>query len=100
MNQAILAIDAQANTLDDFARFVLGVMDRPVVNRTGIEGRFDIHLEFAPDDNMPMPGAAVPDPLAPSIFTALQEQLGLKLESAKGPREFLVIDSVQRPSDN
>jgi len=77
-------------------------LDRPVVNRTGLKGRFDIHLEFAPDEAIDVrqaPGAAG-GLSGPSIFTAVQEQLGLKLEPARGPREYLVIDRVERPLDN
>jgi uncharacterized protein (TIGR03435 family) len=108
-NQGILTIDAQANTLDDFAKFVLGFMDRPVINKTGIKGRFDFHLEYTPDDtsspisrgtNSGGDPAAASDSSGPSIFTALQEQLGLKLAPAKGPGDILVIDSVERPSGN
>ena len=62
---------------------------------TGVAGLFDFHLEFAPDE------AASDDPAgAPSIFTALQQQLGLKLEAGKGPGEFLVIDRVEKPTEN
>jgi len=77
---------------------------RVVVDRTGLSGRFDLELSWTPDQ---MP-AAVPggptlppvDPNGPSIFTALQEQLGLKLESATGPVPVLVVDHVERPSEN
>jgi uncharacterized protein (TIGR03435 family) len=82
-------------------------VDRPVIDKTGISGMFDMHLEFALDDTtrsaVPQnsPAAALADdPSGPSIFTALQEQLGLKLEPSKGPGEFLVIDSIERPSEN
>ena len=95
-------INAIGTTLDDFASFILRGLDRPVVNRTGLKGRFDIHLEFAPDEAIDVrqaPGAAG-GLSGPSIFTAVQEQLGLKLEPARGPREYLVIDRVERPSDN
>lgn len=78
-------------------------------------GMFDIHMEFAPDEAVPafMPGgrllgyagppAAAPqgDPIGgPSIFTAIQEQLGLKLEGGKGPSDFYSIDHVERASEN
>ena len=94
--------------VDEFSRiFLNGALDRPVIDKTGITGRFDFHLEYAPDQATPrfLPGGDVPDaapsdPPGPSIFTAVQAQLGLKLEPAKGPGEFLVIDSVVRPSDN
>jgi uncharacterized protein (TIGR03435 family) len=63
---------------------------------------FDFHLEFTPDEATPgIPASGdAGDPPGPSIFTALQEQLGLKLESGKGPMELLVIDHVERPSEN
>jgi uncharacterized protein (TIGR03435 family) len=67
----------------------------PVIDKTGITEKFDFHLEFAPDDAEP---SDEPD-AAPSIFSALG-QLGLKLDPAKGPRDFLVIDRVERPSEN
>jgi uncharacterized protein (TIGR03435 family) len=92
-------IDAQGMTIDEFSKIFLNTpaLDwRPIINKTGVAGRFDFHLEFAPDPGAPSddPGGGVP------LFAALQEQLGLKLESAKGPAEFLVIDSVERPSES
>ncbi len=94
-------VNAQGMRLDEFSKiFLNGVLDRPVIDKTGIAGRFDFHLEYAPDQATPFLPAA-PDPAGgPSIFTAVQEQLGLKLEPAKGPGEFLVIDRLDRPSDN
>lgn len=81
---------------------------RPTFDRTGLTGQFDIQLEFTPDGMLGMAGRGAPgesdnpsqpvDP-APSIFDALQ-QLGLRLEPAKGPVEVLVIDHVERPSEN
>jgi uncharacterized protein (TIGR03435 family) len=76
---------------------------RIVVDRTSLTGNFDIDLSFTPDrmpQGPPPPGAPVPsiDPNGPSIFTALQEQLGLKLESEQAPVEVLVIDHVERPT--
>jgi len=69
-----------------------------MVNKTGITGLFDFHLEFAPDE---APGAgATGEAAGPSIFTALDRQLGLKPELAKAPSDFLVIDHVERPSAN
>jgi uncharacterized protein (TIGR03435 family) len=100
-------------SLDDLAT-ALGIdLDRIVINRTGIAGKFDFHMEFTPDEStaglnslrgpdgpVVPPGSASDPPGGPSIFTAIQEQLGLKLESAKGPREFLVIDRVEKPTEN
>ena len=67
------------------------VLDRPVVDRTGIAGEFDITLEWAFDQGADN---------GPSIGTALQEQLGLRLEAQKGAVEVLVVDHVERPSAN
>ncbi len=82
-------------------------LNRLVVDRTGLEGVFDLSLRFTPDRMPPVgpggaPGGSLPpiDPNGPSIFTAVQEQLGLKLESQQGPVEVLVIDRVQRPTED
>jgi uncharacterized protein (TIGR03435 family) len=103
-------LNATAKTLDQFCELLSHLMDRPVVNKTGIDGRYDFHLEFAIDESMPkfLPGgpmsqiAAEPSdvPAGPSLFTVLQTQLGLKLDAAKGPGEFLIIDHVERPTGN
>ncbi len=111
-------LDVPGVTLDYFARTFLGIAfwDRPIINNTGISGLFDIHLEFTSDASTPGPpgmvrppaatnpdgGSPVADPLpeGPSLATALQQQLGLKLEPAKGPREVLIVDHVERPSGN
>lgn len=72
-------------------------LGRVVVDKTGLDGRFDLTLKWVSDDR----ASAGPDaPRGPSLFTALQEQLGLKLESAKGPVTILVIDHIELPSDN
>jgi uncharacterized protein (TIGR03435 family) len=77
-------------------------LNRTVIDKTGLSGMFDFQLQFTPDDVTPGITAStdVSDPLGPSIFATLQEQLGLKLEAAKGPVERLVIDHVERPSEN
>ena len=69
---------------------------RVVVNKTGISGEYDISLKWSPDVDGPNP----PADSGPSIFTAMQEQLGLRLVAAKGPVKFLVIDHIDRPSKN
>ena len=102
-------MDAQGSTLTEFSQLLGLVLDRPVIDKTGIAGKFDIHLEFAADAATPkfLPGGdmarfagAASDRTGVSIFTAIQQHLGLKLEPAKGPREFLVIDHVERPTEN
>lgn len=75
--------------------FFLG---RLVRDKTGLTGKYDIELEWTPDGPLLQSPPSEAGP--PSIFTALQQQLGLKLESAKGPVKILVIDHIERPSDN
>ena len=78
-----------------------GADGRLVVDRTGLSGRFAFNLTWTPEQMptaAPPPGVPPIDPNGPSFFTALQEQLGLKLESAEGPVDVLVIDSVERPT--
>ena len=84
-------------TLDTVATVLSRQFERDVLNRTGLPGKYDFELNWTPDSG-PCPNAA--DPNLPSIFTAIQQQLGLKLESAKGPVNFLVIDRIARPSEN
>lgn len=100
-----MVVDAQGMSLDDFFKNFLTPPGRPVINKTGITGKFDFHLELALDEDLRglVTGQRRGDPfepVAPSIVTAVREQLGLKLEPAKGPGEFLVIDHVERPSEN
>jgi uncharacterized protein (TIGR03435 family) len=91
------------------ANFLSHMLSRTVVDKTGIAGEFDFQVIFTPDaPAVPSPDAAGPRPAdgaaaadpGPNFFTAMREQLGLKLESAKGPVEILVIDRVERPSPN
>ncbi len=75
-------------------------LDRPVVDQTGLLGRYDFDLEWAPDEtqfdgNVPPRNSDEPD-----LFAAMQQQLGLRLEATKGPIDALVIDQVQKPSEN
>ena len=74
-----------------------GILNRPVVDQTGLTGRFDLRLTWTPEG----PSAAKESADAPpDIFTAIQEKLGLKLISAKAPVDVLMIDHVERPSAN
>jgi uncharacterized protein (TIGR03435 family) len=75
-------------------------LDRPVVDNTGLTGTFDIKLSFTRDDPQAPSMAPLPDGAAPTIFEALQQQLGLKLAPTKAPIEVLVIDHAEKPSDN
>ena len=76
-----------------------GSVRRTVVDRTGLSGTYDIDLHWAID--VPLRGDTPPPPAdGPSIFTAVQEQLGLKLESTRGPVDVLVIDHIERPTED
>jgi uncharacterized protein (TIGR03435 family) len=97
---AVRVADAKEMTVAEFAaRVFRDTLDRPVIDRTSITGLFDIHLEFSGLENSAAPGGAA-DNTAPSVFTAVQEQLGLKLSPDRGPVEVLVIDHVKKPSAN
>lgn len=94
-------------TMGDFAGLLQGaVLDRPVVDQTGLQGRFDFMLKWTPDESQfPDFGMKIPPPSTapdapPNLFTALQEQVGLKLDSTKAPVDVLVIDRVEKPSAN
>jgi uncharacterized protein (TIGR03435 family) len=81
------------------------LLGRTVVDRTGLAGNFNISVQWTPDETQALqlpPGAPTPptDATAPSIFTAFQEQLGLKFESQKGSVDILVIESAEKPSEN
>ena len=85
-------IDARTITMRRFAEVLSRQMDLPVIDGTGLPGAFDLKLEWAPPNAKPDSG--------PSVFAALQEQLGLRLESRKMPIEILVIDRAEKPSEN
>jgi bla regulator protein blaR1 len=89
-------------TLEEFAHQLLSsAVDRFVIDSTGVGGRFNFHFTYGMDRGAAAGTAAGSDAeRGPSIFTALEEQLGLKLERTKGPRQFLIVDSVQRPDPN
>jgi uncharacterized protein (TIGR03435 family) len=90
-------------TVDTFATVLSRQFDRDVLNRTGLSGKYDFQLDWTPDSG-PCPAPADSEAgsatALPSIFTAIQQQLGLKLEWSRGPVEFLVIDHVERPTGN
>jgi uncharacterized protein (TIGR03435 family) len=88
--------------MPEFIRILSMALGSPVVDKTGFTELFDVRLDFLPDETtaaLPAPPSP-PDNPSPSILAALQEQLGLKLESTKGPVEVLVIDRVGRPTEN
>ena len=79
--------------ISDLVRMLIGPVGAPVIDRTGLKGRYDFDLKFASLE------ASGDEPL-PSIFAVVQEQLGLKLEAIKGPVEVLVIDRAEKPTEN
>ena len=93
-----------------FAGSLSSVTGRTVLDKTGLTGIFSVHLEYAPDESTPprrLPNGGLPPGPEPSvippgatIFTALEQQLGLKLVPDKGPQGYIVIDHVERPSEN
>ena len=96
---------------DLIERALSNIVGRIVIDRTGLTETFNVYLEWGADGSLPAkpgalgaddPGRSAPptDNQGPSIFSAIQEQLGLKLESTKGPVEVLVIDHVEKPSAN
>jgi uncharacterized protein (TIGR03435 family) len=101
------ALNVRNGTIADFASLLQSnILERPVVDQTGLTDRFDFSLKYTPDAsqlaNLP-PGLQPPadDPDAPpDLFTAVQQQLGLKIESAKAPVDVMVIDKIEKPSDN
>jgi uncharacterized protein (TIGR03435 family) len=97
-------ITAGGVTMSEWSRDLSGVLGRVVIDNTGLNGRFDITLQFASPDPLPPstdPFASKDRPGAegPSMYTALLEQLGLKLEATKGPVDALVIDRVEHPTE-
>jgi uncharacterized protein (TIGR03435 family) len=103
-------IKARGVTMAALASTLSGFVGRIVVDRTGLTTGFDVELTWTPDQlpqrasagagDQPLVNGATVDPNGPSIFTALQEQLGLKLESTKGPVDVLVIDRAEKPSED
>lgn len=87
---------SQGVSVAEFARNLTRLLDRPVVNRTDLEGFFDFELSWVPD----LAVAAEGDRESASVFTAIREQMGLRLEAGREPVEVLVIDAVSRPTDN
>ena len=98
-----LVLPARNATMAEFVSLLQrAVLDRPVVDRTGLTGRYDFDLEWAPDETQfgGEVGVASPDAQSAPFFTAIQQQLGLRLEATRGPVEALVVDTAERPSPN
>jgi uncharacterized protein (TIGR03435 family) len=101
------ALMVHNSTMSEFAGMMQEtVMDRPVIDQTELEGKYDFTLNWTPDDSQfgGMP-AKMPPPTdnanpPPNLYTAIQEQLGLKLDAIKAPADVMVIDHVEKPSEN
>ncbi len=89
-------IKAERLNMEELGRTLTRRLDRQVVDRTGLDGFFDFELSWVPDLAVPADG----DTAGATVFTAIREQLGLRLEAAKEPVEVLVIDAVSHPTDN
>ena len=87
-------IDARGTTMAHLAEVLGRGMEAPVVDRTGLTGTYDLKLEWTPESRSAEPGSG------PSLYTAIQEQLGLVLRARKQPMEVLVIDRAERPTEN
>jgi len=83
--------------MDSLASSLPSYVSRPVVNMTGLTGNYEFRLKLLPEEDSPQPAPGSSDS---AIIYALQEQLGLDLKSATGPVETLVIDHIERPSEN
>lgn len=98
-----LILLGHAATMEEVAEALSFRVQRPVTDRTGLDGRYDFRVEFTPDESIPRFGEEKPasgDPDGSSLFTALQEQIGLRLQSGKGPIGIIVVDHVERPTAN
>jgi len=87
-------IEGTGWSVSNLIKFLSQTLDRPIVDKTNLKGLYDITLQWSPE----LGPAASPD--QPGVFTAIQEQLGLKLQAIKGPVEVFVIDSVLKPTEN
>ena len=86
------SIEGSKASMASLADHLAGKAGRPVIDKTGLTGEYDFRLEWASEQ--------AADSTLPSLFTAIQEQLGLKLQPSKGPVDTLVIDHAEMPSEN
>ena len=106
-------LEAKRAPMDMLAHALYAQLGRTIIDKTGLTGNYDFSLHFTPENMPPGMGPAPgpdggqagadaprPDTSAPDVFTAIQEQLGLKLVSEKGPVDVIVIDHIDKPSEN
>lgn len=100
-------LNVRNGTIAEFASLLQGgILDKPVIDQTGLTDRYDFQVKYTPDASQAIPGLPAPPPPAdpadapPDLFTAVQQQLGLKIESTKAPVDVIVIDKVSKPSED
>ena len=96
VNEHTIQLIVVDRSIQELADALSRMRDRPVLNRTELQGEFDFTIEYDRDPDEP----GIAGSLGPTMFAAFQEQLGLKFESTKGPVEAIVIDHAERPSEN
>ncbi|MEP7351919.1 MAG: TIGR03435 family protein [Acidobacteriota bacterium] len=100
------SVVGRSANMGNFRNFMQGyVMDRPVLDQTGLDGRYDFTLDWTPDEfQFSTQGVKAPpapdNAVHPSLYTAIQQQMGLKLERVKGPADVMVVDRLEKPSEN
>ena len=87
-------------SMQDAAHGFALIMNRPVLDRTGLAGNFDWELDYAPDPDAGLNSRFGADSTGPELFTAIQEQVGFRLQASKEKVDVIVIDSIERPSEN
>jgi uncharacterized protein (TIGR03435 family) len=98
--QTLLHLNVRDWSMHDAAEVLTTIMNRPVIDRTGLAGEFDWTLDYGADPDAGPNDRVAAQLYGPEFFSAIQEQAGLKLESAKEKIDVIVIDSIQRPSEN
>lgn len=98
----VINLTAADAGIADFVKILKeAIVGRPVIDKTGLAGHYDFTLKFAPDRTvMSASPESAPQDLPPDLFTAMQQQLGLKLTPTKAPADVLIIDDVDRPTQN
>jgi uncharacterized protein (TIGR03435 family) len=93
--ESIIRLNAKHASMQEVVETFSSILGRPVLDRTGLKGEFDFTMEYAADGDQPLMALG-----GPEVFTAFQEQAGLKLEATRAAVDVLVIDHAQQPSDN
>jgi uncharacterized protein (TIGR03435 family) len=93
-------MDGQAIPISSIIGFLSSRVERNIIDKTGLTGKYDVLLNFKPEDSVGGKENGTSDNNLPDLFAAIQEQLGLKLVSTKGPVDTLIIDNAEKPSEN